>query len=383
MTAATLTSRVRAWLNELPTRDPINRRMASLIQTLLIGFMVIIMIAAILNLFITPVTSAPQAVVIRTFIFLMIVAIPLFLLRRGSFRSSVFFIITIFLALETFAVTAANLRSIAETLLFFTLAILLAGLLIGRSALIVTFVIGAAAVLFGAIREQDQALRLDSFVIALNFILLNGLIVLFLDQFGITLRAAWSAALERESELQNEISIRQQAEAALEQFAVRLEILHEIDRSLLSARSLHETGKSALVRVRRLIPCPRASVTLFDVEKNEALFLAADFDGAEMVPDTPITIEEYGLNVIDELRQNKPWLTNDILEDPQVTELDVRLANEDGIRTWLSLPLLYQGQLIGALNLGRGTGHPFTQEDAEIAHDVANQLAIALQQTNL
>ena len=292
MTAATLTSRVRAWLNELPTRDPINRRMASLIQTLLIGFMVIIMIAAILNLFITPVTSAPQAVVIRTFIFLMIVAIPLFLLRRGSFRSSVFFIITIFLALETFAVTAANLRSIAETLLFFTLAILLAGLLIGRSALIVTFVIGAAAVLFGAIREQDQALRLDSFVIALNFILLNGLIVLFLDQFGITLRAAWSAALERESELQNEISIRQQAEAALEQFAVRLEILHEIDRSLLSARSLHETGKSALVRVRKLIPCPRASVTLFDVEKNEALFLAADFDGAETVPDTPITIEE-------------------------------------------------------------------------------------------
>jgi len=102
-----------------------------------------------------------------------------------------------------------------------------------------------------------------------------------------------------------------------------------------------------------------------------------------MVPDTPITIEEYGLNVIDELRQNKPWLTNDILEDPQVTELDVRLANEDGIRIWLSLPLLYQGQLIGALNLGRGTGHPFTQEDAEIAHDVANQLATALQQTNL
>jgi signal transduction histidine kinase len=87
--------------------------------------------------------------------------------------------------------------------------------------------------------------------------------------------------------------------------------------------------------------------------------------------------------VIDELRQNKPWLTNDMLEDPQVTELDIRLANEDGIRTWLSLPLLYQGQLIGALNLGRSLGHPFMQEDVEIVHDVANQLAIALQQTNL
>jgi signal transduction histidine kinase len=63
--------------------------------------------------------------------------------------------------------------------------------------------------------------------------------------------------------------------------------------------------------------------------------------------------------------------------------LDIRLANEAGIRTWLSLPLLYQGQLIGALNLGRGLGQPFTQEDVEIVHDVANQLAIALQQSNL
>jgi signal transduction histidine kinase len=39
--------------------------------------------------------------------------------------------------------------------------------------------------------------------------------------------------------------------------------------------------------------------------------------------------------------------------------------------------------LIGALNLGRGVGQSFSQEDAEIAQDVADQLAIALQQTNL
>jgi signal transduction histidine kinase len=38
---------------------------------------------------------------------------------------------------------------------------------------------------------------------------------------------------------------------------------------------------------------------------------------------------------------------------------------------------------MGALNLGRGLGQSFTREDADIAHDVANQLAITLQQTNL
>jgi PAS domain S-box-containing protein/putative nucleotidyltransferase with HDIG domain len=56
---------------------------------------------------------------------------------------------------------------------------------------------------------------LDSFIIAGNFILLNGLIGLFLDQFGLTLRTALTAALEHEGELQREINHRTQAEEAL------------------------------------------------------------------------------------------------------------------------------------------------------------------------
>jgi signal transduction histidine kinase len=383
MTDTTLTSRVRSWLNDLPIGDPVNRRMASLLQILLIGFMVVIISAATLNLFISPATPSPQILIIRTVISLLVIEIPLFLLRRGSFYSSVLVIIAIFLVQETFAIARANLSGIVETLSFFTLAIFLAGLIIGRRALIFTFVLSAATVLLGAIREQDAVLRLDSFIIALNFILLNGLMALFLDQFGLTLRVALSAALERESELKNEINIREQAEAALEQFAARIEILHEIDRSLLSARSSQEIATSALARVRQLIPCRRASVTLFDLDKNEAKFLAANFDNLVGIPDTPIPLEEYGLSVIHELQQNKPWFTNDMLNDTEVTEMDKRLANENGIHIWLSLPILYQGQLIGALNFGRGLGRPFTQEDAEIAHDVANQLAIALQQTNL
>jgi signal transduction histidine kinase len=207
--------------------------------------------------------------------------------------------------------------------------------------------------------------------------------IMFLGQFGVTLRAALNSALDRERDLQNEVSVRTDAELALHQSTERLEILHEIDRSLLSARSSCEIAMAALVRIRKLILCPRASVSLFDLSKNEARFLAADFDGEETIAETPITLHEFGQRIVDELQHNKPWLVNDILKDPQATELDKRLAEKSGIHAWLSLPLIYQGQLIGALNLGRGTGDPFTHEDAEIAHDVANQLAIAIQHINL
>ena len=63
---------------------------------------------------------------------------------------------------------------------------------------------------------------------------------MFLGQFGVTLRAALNAALERERELENEITVRRQTEAALQQSTERMETLHEIDRSLLAARSARE-----------------------------------------------------------------------------------------------------------------------------------------------
>ena len=218
MKKESLTSRLRGWLNNLPIRDPVDRRMASLLQVGLLGFIAIIIIASILNL-LNIVTPPPnmswQVILINTFIFILIIGIPLALLRRGYFRSSAWTIIAIFFFLATSALTTASLRETAETLSLFTLAMILAGLLVSRRALVLTFVLSAAVVAFSALREQDAGLEGDSISIAVNFVLLNGLIALFLDRFGVTLRAALNAALERESELQNEVNNRKQMEATL------------------------------------------------------------------------------------------------------------------------------------------------------------------------
>jgi len=374
---------LRIWLNSLPIQDAVDRQMAALLQVILLGFIAIIIISSLLNLVLPPRTIPWQANLLRTFIFILIVGVPLILLRRGYFRSSILIIIAVFFLLETLAIFNSNLRAIAETLSFFTLAIILAGLLIGRAALLFTYILTACIVLLKAIQQQYPDLGSDGLVIAINFILLNGLISLFIGQFGITLRKALTAGLERENELKNEIEIRRQTETALQQSSERLEILHEIDRALISARPTREIAKDALSRIRLLIPCKRASATLFDFNKNEASFLNVDFDGLVSIPDTPIPLEEYGMNVIDVLRQNKPWFTDDMLKESEVTLLDERLAHDNGIHSWLSLPLLYQGQLIGALNLGRGPGESFNTVDAATAQDVANQLAIAIQQTRL
>lgn len=376
------TSRLRMWFSNLPIRDPIDQQMGVLVQVLLFGLMIVILIATIFNLIIPQVEISRQDIVLQAAMFLSAVAIPMILLRRGRFRASVMLIILILLALETIAITTTTLRSVAETLSFFTLAILLSGSLLSRRALLVTFILCSIAVILGAYREPDPDVRGDSFVIAANFILLNGLISLLLNRFQLTLRSALNDAIEREQKLDLEIHVRAETEASLQKTTTRLEILHKIDRDLLTVRTHREIATTALTRIRALIPCPRASVSLLDTEKQEASFLAMDADKMMNLPDTPITFTEFGQQIIDKLQQNKPSIIDDALSGENVTELDLRLA-KIGIRSWACLPILSQGQLIGSLNLGRAAGEKFTDEEVEIARDIANQLAVAIQQTNL
>jgi signal transduction histidine kinase len=359
-------------------QDEDKTRRALLLNVVLNTFIValpVIFVGIILG---GPIPRVERILIIITCAWLTVFGTRLTMLAGRVAAAAILTVVITFIATTLAVYNLGTIR--APVTSFYLLTIVMAGLTIGRRAIIWMTALSAVTIILLLRAEINGLLPRPTFTVNIT----QG--VTFTVVFAIVSILLYLAVKSIDEALfyaREELAERRQAEAALEQFAARLEILHEIDRSLLSARSLHEIAKSALARVRQLIPCPRASVTLFDLEKNEAFFLAADFDGTETIPETPISMEEYGLDVIDELRQNKAWFTEAILRDPQVTELDKRLANENGIHAWLSLPLLYQEQLIGALNLGRRLGNTFTKEDAEIAHDVANQLAIALQQTNL
>src|SRR5688500_4866231 len=144
---------LRQWLDRVPIQDLVERRMASLVQVILLGFIAILLVAAVLNLLIAP--EIPwQSILIRSAFVILLVGFPLLLLRRGYFRSSILIIIGLFFILETVSILSATLREVAETLLFFTLTILLAGLFLGRRALVIMYTLCVGAVVISAMREQ-------------------------------------------------------------------------------------------------------------------------------------------------------------------------------------------------------------------------------------
>ena len=152
MKIKTLVSSLRKWVSDLPIQDPLDRQMAALIQVILLGFIAMIFIAGFLNLAIPPFLSW-QLVLIQSFVSILLISIPLGLLRGGYFQTSVSIVIALFITFETYAVLTRGLLGSVGTLPFFTLALILAALMLDRRALLLTFTQG----FFGLLALGDIA----------------------------------------------------------------------------------------------------------------------------------------------------------------------------------------------------------------------------------
>jgi len=177
-----------------------------------------------------------------------------------------------------------------------------------------------------------------------------------------------------------DVTDRRRAEEAEQRYAVRMDILHEIDRAILAARSPEETALAALTRIRQLINCHGASIVLFDFQAQVASLLATHhYAQTERHPSQSLTLETYGLATIDALRQGQLLLIEDLSAHPE-RPIPPQRFMATGMRAWLTTPLFFQGQLMGAFNLGREQPGPFSAEEVEIVQEIAAQLSIAIQQ---
>jgi PAS domain S-box-containing protein len=176
-----------------------------------------------------------------------------------------------------------------------------------------------------------------------------------------------------------DITDRKQAEEFLRRSTQRLEALQAIDRAILGAASTQDIARAALSRLIQVVRYHQAAVILFNFETNEAQLLAGKVDGEFAGETLPIA----DLMPLDFVKQREPVrYIEDIgtmLHRPPLLE---RLFAE-GIRSFLSVALVVEGKLIGDLSLFAIAPSAFDAERREISQEIANQLAIAIQQAHL
>lgn len=184
------------------------------------------------------------------------------------------------------------------------------------------------------------------------------------------------------AEFTHDVTEYKRIEQTLRRYAERLQILREIDVAILTAQSPEEIARVALQHVHNLIPYKIASISEIDLQAQQGrdLVILGEYgiDDATLVwhpiPSASLPVqalcagEPYGVEDIDRLEH---------LEPPE------RVLKAQGIRSYVNVPLMDQGVLLGRLTLASDTPGFFQPDHVEILEDIAASLAVAMRQAHL
>jgi PAS domain S-box-containing protein len=160
-------------------------------------------------------------------------------------------------------------------------------------------------------------------------------------------------------------------------YGQRLKSLHAIGQAIRAARAPDIAAQTALRHIRRLVPCTQAVVLAFDLDAAEAVALAASPDGVAGAR-RPLG----AIDIADVLRRGRPYLVGDSDGLSQLPS-SALVFMPAGACSFMRAPLVAGGRLIGSIDVAASAPNAFDQHQVAIICEVADQLAIALQNNQL
>lgn len=183
-----------------------------------------------------------------------------------------------------------------------------------------------------------------------------------------------------------DVTERNRYEHYLKRYTERLRMLNELQRHILAAQSFSDVAEQALTLLHKIKPYHCGTVLEYNFEQQQAHLcgtfgppLAQHGPSHTSIPNH--TIDLSVLDYIDVLRSGQQYRVHRLEANPQHELLAQLYAL--GIRSFVVTPMLYQGELLGALNIGVATMAAFSDDDVDIFREVADVLAIGLKQSQL
>lgn len=172
-------------------------------------------------------------------------------------------------------------------------------------------------------------------------------------------------------------------EEALHRSLLRQQGLHQLDRAILEASTPEDVAAKGLAHLTALLSFQYGNARVFDFEAETATVLALQrSEGWRYEPQHQVSLAEFGYQDIETLKAGQVCICRDIGAVADRSPFFEQL-HKRGIRSYIRLPLIAEGRLVGSLNLVSANPSHFDHGEVEIARPVADVLAIALQQAFL
>jgi formate hydrogenlyase transcriptional activator len=158
----------------------------------------------------------------------------------------------------------------------------------------------------------------------------------------------------------------------------RLQLLLDVTNQVVSNLQLRDLLRAISGNIRQVMQCDCASLALPDAENKQLQLNVLDF------PEGQGFFHEEGVYSINGSPYGTAFQTMKplALETPFATWLDnpvVQSRISEGFKSSCFIPLMRRNRAIGTLNLGRLRGDAFSEEDLYFLSQVANQIAIAVE----
>jgi len=158
----------------------------------------------------------------------------------------------------------------------------------------------------------------------------------------------------------------------------RLRLLLEVNNALVSNLDLRELLKQIAACLRRVIRHDYTALALYDPARNEMRLTALDFPEGKGLIQEEMTIPLEGSAGGEVFATRKPLLV-DAANVKRFQSTIARLAEAEGLKCVCILPLFSSTRELGTLAVGALAEDSFQQEDIDLLAQVANQIAIAVE----
>ena len=159
----------------------------------------------------------------------------------------------------------------------------------------------------------------------------------------------------------------------------KVDLLHLISETIVSNRYLEEILNLIVTMTAGVMGSKICSLMLLDENKQELVIKATQSLSEEYRKKPNIKVGQSISGLA--LKEKKPYTILDVRCDKKFMYPDI--AKKEGLCSMLSVPMMIRNKVIGVINSYTSRPHRFTVDEIKILCAVANQAAVAIENTKL